>query len=472
MNLGNRNTLIFIGLLVSISVSGVARLAAAQAMPTDAIRVQSNQVLVPVVVVDTQPDQFLQPTYDWRVWQKQLESLVMRGLMPRDFRLQEDGVEQKIGEVTFERVAYWIFRDPTGHHTERIGPGGGRWTGPEWIPARTIWEMWAPHYVLAYTPPNSPEGSCHSIRVQVDWENALVYARREYCNVAHSASDPLKGTKLDHEMQSDLNSVKDGKFSVGLAAEVLFSASGVPRVHVAVEIPGSSLEAKSQEGLLGMIDSTENVLAARFSDLSNFPLQVPIRYETQVSLPPGQYRLRVAFRDGSKFGRSEMPLEVDSYDKTRLGISGIALCRQIRETGTALVEPATVGAGTGPAEMPESFAPLISKGREFIPTASPSFDRSEPVYAYFEIYEPLIVTLPTTTVKVHLRILADVTGEVVEDLPPFDGASFITKGDPVIRIGPEIRCDALATGLYRLEVQATDSSGQSSVLRSVEFSVK
>jgi hypothetical protein len=472
MNAANRTRPIFVGVLVGVSVWGVARLAAAQAIPTEAIRVQSNQVLVPVVVADTQREQLLQPSFDWQVWQKQLESLVMRGLMPKDFRLQEDGVEQKIGDVNFERVPYWNFRDQAGYHSEVIGPGGGRWTGPEWNPPRMLWQIWPPHYVLAYTPPNSPEGSCHSIRVQVDRPNAVVYARREYCNIAHSASDPLKGTKLDHEMQTDLNSVKDGKFHIGLATAVYFSDSGVAQVQVAVDIPGSSLEVESQESILGTIYSTDKVLAARFSDLSIFGNQVPVRYETQVSLPPGQYSIRIVFRDGSKFGRSEMPLTVDTYDKTRPGVSGIALCHQIRKTGTSLLETQTAGSGAWPVEMPGGFAPLISKGVEFIPTASPSFDRSEPVYAYFEVYDPLIVTLPTTSIKVHLRILTDMTGQVVEDLPPFDGAAFITKGDPVIRIGPEIRSDDLATGLYRLEVQATDSSGQSSIWRSVEFSIK
>jgi hypothetical protein len=469
MNLANRKMPISIAVLVGIGVGGAARLAAGQAVPTDAIRVESNQVLVPVVVFDTQREELLQPSSDLRVLQEMGESLAMRGLTAKDFHLQEDGVEEEIGHVNLERVAFWNFRDPTGYHSEVIGPGGGRWTGPEWNSARRIWAVLIPHYVLSYTPPDSPEGSCHSVKVQVDRPNALAYARREYCNVAHSASDPLKGTKLDHEMQSDVNSAKDGKFRIALAAADFFSDSSVARVHIAVDIPLSSLGANSQESVLGMIYSTGNVLAARFTDSWNLNDEVPVRYETQVSLPPGQYLLRVVFRDGSKFGRSEMPLAVDSYDKTRLRISGIVLCRQIRETGTALLETQTAG---GSAAMPGSFTPLISKGVEFIPTASPSFDRSEPVYAYFEVYDPSIPTVPTTTVKVHLRIIADMTGEAVEDLPPFDAAPFITKGDPVIRIGPEIRVSALATGLYRLEVQAMDSSGQSSIWRSVEFGIK
>ena len=38
------------------------------------------------------------------------------------------------------------------------------------------------HYVLAYTPPESPEGSCHALRVAVSRPGVDVLARKQYCS--------------------------------------------------------------------------------------------------------------------------------------------------------------------------------------------------------------------------------------------------------------------------------------------------
>jgi hypothetical protein len=60
-----------------------------------------------------------------------------------------------------------------GYHTEIIDPGGGKWSGTEW-PAGRLADLVSPHYVIAYQPPDSAEGSCHGIEVKVDRPNTLV----------------------------------------------------------------------------------------------------------------------------------------------------------------------------------------------------------------------------------------------------------------------------------------------------------
>jgi len=55
------------------------------------------------------------------------------------------------------------------------------------------------------------------------------------------------------------------------------------------------------------------------------------RYDTQVEVPPGEYNLRVALGDGTRFERAEIPLTVDSYDRNALSVSAISLCKQISD---------------------------------------------------------------------------------------------------------------------------------------------
>jgi hypothetical protein len=64
------------------------------------------------------------------------------------------------------------------------------------------------------------------------------------------------------------------------------------------------------------------------------------------------------------------------------------------------------------------------------------------------------------------------TGEVVKTLPPINGTRYATKADPIISIGGGIHISDLPKGLYRLEVQATDSSGRATPWSTASFSME
>ena len=75
-----------------------------------------------------------------------------------------------------------------------------------------------------------------------------------------------------------------------------------------------------------MVSTKDGSLVTRFSDLadregiagerpnasyhSDQPDKWPVenRYETQLTLPPGEYDLRVVLGDGTRFGSAEIPL--------------------------------------------------------------------------------------------------------------------------------------------------------------------
>ena len=50
------------------------------------------------------------------------------------------------------------------------------------------------YYQLGYTPPGSPEGSCHKLRVKVDRAGTAVRARTEYCTLGEIRGTPSEST--------------------------------------------------------------------------------------------------------------------------------------------------------------------------------------------------------------------------------------------------------------------------------------
>ena len=77
-------------------------------------------------------------------------------------------------------------------------------------------------YAIGYQPPLSPVGSCHHIEVRLDRDNALVYARSEYCYVEHSPSDPLDGTEFGKQLERDLASARSGEIHLRIQAHVFY----------------------------------------------------------------------------------------------------------------------------------------------------------------------------------------------------------------------------------------------------------
>src|SRR6202451_4477550 len=56
------------------------------------------------------------------------------------------------------------------------------------------------YYLIGYTPPDSPEGSCHRLRVKVDRGGTQVRARSGYCN--GRSNNVLAGGSIEKELES------------------------------------------------------------------------------------------------------------------------------------------------------------------------------------------------------------------------------------------------------------------------------
>ena len=533
---------------------------AAQTESSLAIRVESNQVLVPTFVFDKQRLDGMGTPAEERCIKENMKALQEEGISVRqlpancwggsprdlalkDFRLFEDGAEQTVQSVTPQREHWWQLYDNRGLHREYSSTPRGVWSTADLGSS-----LWAPptdvgSYVITYAPPQSAEGSCHRIKISVDRRNVVVYNRSEYCNVHHSVSDPLEGTKFGQQMETDLAASTKPKITILATSGIFFTDSGAMRAHLVLEFPWNSLHREwisgydhvfASIGVLGMEYGKDGTLVARFSDQACCPRDtpfgdfsyreagdeiylIPARYETQIDLPPGDYDLRVILSDGKKFGRLDIPLSIERTDKELLNLSSVALCKRYHR-----IDPPSYTEGI----LPSKFVPLVSKGVEFTPAADTAFTKRDPLFAYFEIYAPSqvgagagatnapshasaaaagatsasksppepqlraarnavgVASAPTsqiehkpsgagnTAVHFQLKITNPKTGEVQIDSGLRPATEFLQEGKPVIHIVQEVATHDLPKGNYRLEVQATDSSGHRTPWHAATFTIR
>jgi hypothetical protein len=539
--------------------------AAAQTPTNPAtVSVESDLVLVPVFVYDpaqmaqapkkelpcaraTVVDFFKLPATQPYL-PKDCDVTEVQNLTASDFRLFQDGAQQKI--LRMDAGAWWtLVRDNFGWHVQSSDTPRGIWSLSELSTIKRVPVINRDFHILAYVP-NSPTEGCHSIKVEVDRPNLLVFARNQYCG-GETPSDLLNGTGEGNKLEHDLSSDKRGKIPLSLQAAAFDASGGKSRVDISLQFPWKDLYRKwdtsnwtlyARIAVMGIVRRKDGTVAARFSDLlypsywptfdqggtkfiawekgssklsggiphqlngagstfsigssdssygndtlaltfknaagevaldttaiataldSSDPFWMPTRYETQIDVPPGEYSLQVALSDQWGLGRAEVPLTIDAYDGKELAMSSIALCKRLRDAAVAAKEDTA-------ANFALQHVPLVSKGIEFVPAGDTIFEKSEPLFAYFEVYEPSSAG-PAEKVTVQMRILDAGSGQVAGNFAPLDAAPYQTKGSLMLHIARTIPIKQLPKGAYRLQVRATDSTGASTAWRAADFSVE
>jgi hypothetical protein len=75
-------------------------------------------------------------------------------------------------------------------------------------------------------------------------------------------------------------------------------------------------------------------------------------------------------------------------------------------------------------------------------------------------------------IGLQLRIVDSKTGEAKEDTGLMNLATLIKPGNAVIPVGMGLPLENLTPGKYKAEVQARDSAGHKTSLRTTEFDVE
>lgn len=328
------------------------------------------------------------------------------------------------------------------------------------------------YYVLGYAPPDSKEGACHKLRVKVERSGVAVRARSSYCMA--KPQDLLAASHVEQDLEKHAAGETGSAAVAAIEAPFFYTSPNVARVHVSMEIATDALKFENQKGkihaevnILGIASADDGSVAARFSDIvkRNFDSaqeleksrQAPLHYEKEFRIVPGRYKLTVVFSSGgASFGKAEMPLTVDAWERGQMAISGLALSKEVKAAADLGLETSLI----------DEVTPLIAGIMQVIPTGANAFSASAPAFCYFEVYTPGA----TESATVGLRILDAQTGA-----QKWDGGS--AKLDPpapgkfTIPVGLPVPVSSLAPGSYRLEITAADDAGKTA-RRTLDFLIR
>jgi hypothetical protein len=328
-------------------------------------------------------------------------------------------------------------------------------------------------YLLGYTPPESDEGSCHSLRVKVDRGGTNVRARTGYCNA--KSRDMLAKNPIEKTLESRAAAEQPGDLKASMQLPFFYTSPNVARVNVAMEIPPQAMKFAKEKGklhsalnILGIAYKQDGSVGARFSDTVKLDFEnkkdveafneKPYHYENQFEIAPGQYRFKVVFSSGGEsFGKLEKPLAVDAYDGTAFKLSALAFSTSVRAA-------ASLGAELD-AALIEDRAPLVTQGVQLIPAGSNRFKTTDKAAIYLEVYEPLLAAAEPPkdlAIALQLQVLDAKTGEQKVDSGMFRIPVPQKGGSPAIPTGAQVPVTSLTPGSYRLVLTAQDTAGHKS----------
>ncbi len=329
-------------------------------------------------------------------------------------------------------------------------------------------------YTLAYVPLESPEGSCHILKVTVDRPNAKVRGRNLYCNVREVSL--VAANPLEKELENLAASPQPGNAAASASVPFFYEASGVARVTLAIEIPSPVLNPTEGNGkihaemdVLGMAYNLGDEVAARFSDTVRFDfdnrqqfddfLRRPLHYERQFKIAPGNYRFKLIYRSAQdRSGVVETPLAIGPFDARLLSLSAIALGRDVQPITPEAVQE----------ETEAGKKPLVFRGSRIIVSGSDLFLKTGLAEAYFEIYQPPASGSQPVHLTMRLRVLDAQSNEQKWASADIDLSDLAKSGSRAIPVALKLPVAALPPGAYRAELTVKDAAGGQAA-RSVQF---
>jgi VWFA-related protein len=333
-------------------------------------------------------------------------------------------------------------------------------------------------YILGYVPNDTPEGSCHTLKVKLNRGGLITRSRSGYCNTR--TANVLEGKPLEKQLESHAAGSQPGSIHGALQTPYFYTAPETARVNLAMEIPSDTFQFNKEKGkyhanlnVLGIAYKPDGTVGARFSDTVNMDLEkdewkeftkLPYRYENQFDTTPGTYKLTVVLSaGGDAFGKFESPLAIDSYDGKHFSLSCVALTNSPQRLND-------IPSGLDSVLL-EDRTPLVVKGTQIVPSGSNRFKHTDNVVLYTEIYEPLLTSATPPLVGMAYRIFDRSTNKELFFTQLIRADDFIQKGNSVIPVGMKVKVNDLKPGSYRLVMQAVDSAKNHAPDRAVDFDI-
>lgn len=517
---------------VAFLTEATALLCPAQATAPPTIRIETREVLFPVLVLEERKDPpkglMVGPNgEEFHAWIYRTQEVT--GLSAKSFRVFEDGVEQTIQRFSVEGSGDWLVKDNVGEYTERSWTPTGVWSGSDVkitvevkssfsrykTNSSTPTRVWSgsdikrtlPYrprrshvYLISYVPPGSPAGSCHRIALKVAKRHAKIFAPDQYCNTKDPLSDPLKGRDAGNGLLEYANSQRPSSIPLALQLTAFSGPSGASRVNVSVEVPPDFVirELKGNQfllsvALLGLVYDKNRRLVTRFSDAACPSPECGYGYEG--AIPPSNalvpdlegavtlwedLRVPRSYRTQLELEPGDYQIELAITDGEKFGRAEASVSvddfrkSELAISGIALCNRYHTPSADerGPTRAPQ-YVPLMFDGQEFTPAGDTHFKRGEPLMTYLEIYNN---SQTDTAAPPKLYLEMKVTDTKSGGLKMDTGMRPVELPSPsqntAIPVVWTLAVDKLPVGTYRLQAQASDSAGHKTEWRETSFSVE
>src|SRR6266568_2383958 len=336
-------------------------------------------------------------------------------------------------------------------------------------------------YLLGYVPPESAEGSCHTLKVKLNHGGTNVRARSGYCNARQP--NILDGTPVEKQLEIRAQDAQGGGVHPSFQAPYFYTGPNLARVNLAMEIPQEMFKFDKDKGkyhsslsVLGIAYREDGSIGAKFSDQVKLDLEkdewkdftkTAYHYQNQFDAVPGHYKMTVVLSAGNDaYGKSSWPLDIDAYDGKEFALGGIAMSNNAQR-----VEELATNADFDSVLL-EDRTPLVVKGLQVVPTAVNRFKRKDKIILYSEIYDSLLTGEQPPRVVLGYKIEERASNKEVFFTGTVAADDFLQKGNPVVPIGMLVMVKDLNPGNYRLILMAADAAGRKAPSRSVDFDLE
>ena len=266
------------------------------------------------------------------------------------------------------------------------------------------------YYILGYYSTNEAlDGKYRRVKVRLKTDSQ---AKLDYRNGYYAAKTFQKFTASDKERQlEEALTLGDPVTELPLALEVDYFRMARDKyfVPITARIAGSALDLSKKESteldFIGqirdpagrLIGGVRDAITLKFAgDNASQLAKKQIEYDSGVTLPPGEYRLKFLARENQngKMGTFEMKFTVPDLSKqsNRVRMSSVVWSNQR--------EPLSSSVGSaGTSKKVLEAHPLVENGQKLVPDITRVFRKDQKLLVYFEVYDPGVEASPSVTAE-------------------------------------------------------------------------
>ncbi len=307
------------------------------------------------------------------------------------------------------------------------------------------------YYLLGYSSTNATQdGRFRRVQVRTKRNDLRIEARNGYYaerDFAHTSSGDRE-TQLRNELDAAV-SATDVPVLVGagwfrLTADRYY-------IPISVVVPGASVpvgaNGEAIVDVLGQVRDEQGRAIGRMRETLRIPgaggatlAGKQVLYTSSVTLPPGRFSVKVVVRENASgaVGSFEAPVVVPELKQATLKMSSVVLSTQ--------VQPWTKG---------RTDNPLVREGVQLLPNLTRVVGASQPIYFYYEVYEPASIDGAEPLLRTSLAFYR---GKVkVFETPVVERSAVDVPDRKAAVFQFELPAGSLAAGLYTCQINVIDS---------------